>query len=73
MVRAALPEGIIKRLKDAYFQSGLTYVDLAKKVGCNRKTIMYLIAGDKKAMNLTYFARLCKELHVSADYILYGE
>lgn len=73
MIRPALPEGMIKRLKDAYAQSGLTYVELAKKVGCNRKAIMYLIAGDSKAMNFTYFARICKELHVSADYILYGE
>lgn len=31
MIRAALPEGMIKRLKDAYAQSELTYVDLAKK------------------------------------------
>lgn len=73
MIRPGLPEGMIERLKDAYVKSGLTYVDLAKKVGFERKAIMSLIAGDHKAMNFTYFARICKELHVSADYILYGE
>lgn len=73
MVRPALPEGMIKRLKNAYANSDFNYTSLANRVGCERKAIMHLISGDSKAMNFTYFGRICKELHVSVDYILYGE
>lgn len=71
--KPVMSEGMRHRLRGAYAQSGFTYVDLAKKVGCERKAIMHLISGDSKAMNFTYFARICKELKVSADYIFYGE
>ena len=40
---------------------------LAKKCGFDRK-----ILSSHTNMSLTYFARLCEELNVSADFFLFG-
>lgn len=71
--RPVMPEGMRHRLRGAYANSNFNYTSLAERVGCERKALNNLFKGDSKAMNFTYFARICKELKVSADYIFYGE
>ena len=62
-------EEIKKRLKEEIKNSGLTTVELAKKVGVSPEMITQYVT-TKKLPKLDTFARLCKELDVSADYIL---
>ena len=49
--------------------SGLTTVEIAKRVGISPEMVTQYVT-TKKLPKLDTFARLCKELDVSADYIL---
>lgn len=61
---------IIKaRLKEELKQSGLTTIEIAKKVGVSPEMITQYTT-TTKLPRLDTFARLCKELDLSADYIL---
>ena len=61
---------IIKsRLKEEIKNSGLTTVEIAKRVGISPEMVTQYVT-TKKLPKLDTFARLCKELDVSADYIL---
>ncbi len=66
-----LPIGAGERLWNVYLMSGKSMGYLAKRIGCDRKTVFAVLHG--QAINITFFARLCKELKVSTDYILYGK
>ncbi len=62
-------EKIKNRIKDEIKNSGLTTVEIAKRVGISPEMVTQYVT-TKKLPKLDTFARLCKELDVSADYIL---
>ena len=62
-------ETIKSRLKEEIKNSGLTTVEIAKRVGISPEMVTQYVT-TKKLPKLDTFARLCKELDVSADYIL---
>ena len=65
-------DGLWERINQEIFDQHRTKVSLAEQCGFDRK----VLAGyDNKGTNihLVYFARLCKALNVSADYLLFGE
>ena len=76
-------ETIKTRLKEEIKNSGLTTVEIAKRVGISPEMVTQIAkrvgispemvtqyVTTKKLPKLDTFARLCKELDVSADYIL---
>ncbi len=63
-------QSIIKsRLKEELRGSGLTTVEIAARIGVSSEMVTQYATTDKLP-SLTTFARLCKELGFSADYIL---
>ena len=61
---------IIKtRLKEEIKNSKLTTVEIAKRVGVSPEMITQYLT-TKKLPRLDTFAKLCKELDLSANYIL---
>lgn len=64
-----MTETIKKRLREELKASGLTTVEIAKRVGVSPEMITQYTT-TKKLPKLDTFARLCKELELSADYIL---
>ncbi len=62
-------EMIKERLREELKASGLTTVEIAKRVGVSPEMITQYMT-TKKLPKLDTFARLCKELELSADYIL---
>lgn len=56
------------RLKACIDDSGLSVIEVAKKVGCNRKTIYDYYYGDTCPDAVT-FMRLCKLFKKSAEYM----
>jgi DNA-binding XRE family transcriptional regulator len=64
--------GSAERLNDAWLKDGRTKCLLAQRIGVDRKTLYGILNGDLGG-SVTVFARLCAELHVSTDYILYGK
>lgn len=65
-------ESIGERIKKIRKSKKLTQYDLADQVGTTHCSISNWEEG-KRYMSIYYFAKLCKALDVSADYILYGE
>lgn len=57
------------RLQEEIQQSQITTIELAKKVGVSPEMITQYYT-TKKLPKLDTFARLCKALNVSADYLL---
>ena len=63
-------EGLIKkRLVEEIKNSGLTTGEIAKRVGISSEMVTQYCT-TKKLPRLDTFARLCKELDLSSDYIL---
>ncbi len=62
-------EMIKERLKEEIKASGLTTVEIARRVGISPEMVTQYMT-TKKLPKLDTFARLCKELDLSADYIL---
>lgn len=60
---------IKKRLKEEIKSSGLTTVQIAEKVGVSPEMITQYTT-TKKLPKLDTFAKLCKALDLSANYIL---
>lgn len=58
-----------KRLKEEIKLSGITTVELAKKVGVSQEMITQYYTTPKMP-SLETFEKLCKALDVSADYLL---
>lgn len=71
MRRKGLPEGFTERLNEAMAKAGTNKKELALKTGYNRKSIYAWCSGDF-APNALAIARICKALHVSADYLILG-
>ena len=66
------PEGFTKRLHESVLKSGLEITLISKVTGIPRTSVYeYVING--VVPNVTALAKLCKILHVSADYLLFGE
>lgn len=55
------------RINSVFSEQKVAKYKVAKKCGFDRKT---LIA--RRNISITYFARLCEELNVSADFFLFG-
>lgn len=55
------------RINSVFAKQKVAKYKVAKKCGFDRKT---LIA--RRNISITYFARLCEELNVSADFFLFG-
>lgn len=65
-----MKEDIIKkRLSEEIKNSGLTTVEIAKRIGVSSVMITQYKT-TKKLPKLDTFARLCKELDLDANYIL---
>ena len=65
-----MENSVIKtRLKEEIKNSNLTTVEIAKKVGVSPEMITQYMT-TKKLPKLDTFAKLCKELDLSANYIL---
>ena len=62
-------EMIKDRLREEIKASGLTTVEIARRVGISPEMVTQYMT-TKKLPKLDTFARLCKELDLSADYIL---
>lgn len=60
---------IKKRLSEEIKNSGLTTIEIAKKIGVSPEMITQY-STTKKLPKLDTFAKLCKELDLSANYIL---
>lgn len=60
---------IKQRLKEEIENSGLTKSEIARRVGISPEMITQYIT-TKKLPKLDTFAKLCKELDLSANYIL---
>ena len=65
-------EGLWRRINQEIYDQKKTKKDIAAQCGFDRRV---LVGYDDKCTNihLIYFARLCKALNVSADYLLFGE
>ncbi len=64
-----MTEMIKERLREEIKASGLTTVEIAKKIGVSPEMVTQYMT-TKKLPKLDTFARLCKELDLSSDYIL---
>ena len=62
-------EIIKERLTEEILNSGLQKTEIAKKIGVSPEMITQYTT-TKKLPRLDTFAKLCKELDLSADYIL---
>lgn len=60
---------IKERLKEELRSCGLTTVEIAARVGVSPEMVTQYTTTDKLP-SLATFAKLCKELGLSADYIL---
>ncbi|MCD7728998.1 MAG: helix-turn-helix domain-containing protein [Clostridia bacterium] len=68
-MRNEVSEQIKKRLREELKYSGLTTVEIAKRIGVSPEMVTQYITTDKLP-KLDTFAVLCRELDLSADYIL---
>ena len=65
-----MEESIIKkRLSEELRNSGLTTIEIAKRIGVSPEMITQYVT-TTKLPKLDTFAKLCKELDLSANYIL---
>lgn len=62
-------EIIKERLREEIKNSGLTTVEIAKRIGVSPEMVTQYMT-TKKLPRLDTFAKLCRELDVSADYLL---
>ena len=65
-----MKESIIKqRLSDELRNSGLTTIEIAKRIGVSPEMVTQYKT-TKKMPKLDTFAKICKELDLDANYIL---
>ena len=55
------------RINSVFAEQKVAKCKVAKKCGFDRKTLI-----TRRNISITYFARLCEELNVSADFFLFG-
>jgi DNA-binding XRE family transcriptional regulator len=61
-------EGFWERFDECVSEVGINKVQLAKQIGCGRKTLYN--TNDGRAMSSLYVARFCSRYGFSADYLL---
>lgn len=66
------PEGFAQRLYEVWLVSGMTQMEVSRRIRWDRKSVSAWLMGDI-APNILALARLCRLFHVSADYLLFGE
>lgn len=71
MTKHNVPRGFQHRLYDAWISSGLSLTELGRRTGLSRSCLYAYILGGSTP-NITSFAKICAELHVSSDYLLFG-
>lgn len=64
-------DGLWDRIDEEIYKQHRTKSEVARQCGFDRRTLVHSM--DKDNISLPYFARLCSELHVSADYLLFGK
>lgn len=64
--------GFPDRLNEAILRKDFSYQELAKKIGCTVSPVKSWIYGESMPRS-ELLARICIELDVSADYLLFGE
>lgn len=72
MQNTALLDGFWDRIDEEIHKQNISKAQLAERCRFERKSL-YESPQSHRYMCLPYFARLCAELHVSADYLLFGE
>lgn len=65
-------EGFSERLKEEKMKSGLTCIEISKRIGRERKSIYGYMYGDTQPDAYT-LAKLCVVFNTSADYLLFGK
>ena len=60
--------GFWDRVDEEMERQSISKAELARRCRFGRKVLI-----EKSNMYLPYFARICAELHVSADYLLFGK
>lgn len=64
-------DGMWERLENELQKQNISKMELARRCGFDRKN---LIKHNKhSSIYLPYVARICAELHISADYLLFGK
>lgn len=66
-----LLDGFWDRLDEEMRKQNKSKSQIAKKCRFDRRTL-YRPKQNSHYIRIVYFARLCAELHVSADYLLFG-
>lgn len=61
-----------KRLKDCIFDHGYSLPEFADKYNYSRTTVYAWTRGDR-VPTLYCLSRLCKQLNVTADYLMFGK
>ena len=56
-----------KRLKELCEEKGITYVELAEKVGCSKRTIMRIVQGAPASISVFRMITICSALGVTLD------
>lgn len=69
--RKGMPEGLTERINEVMKKAGVNKKTLAGMTGYDRKSVYAWCSGDN-APNALAIARICKALHVSADYLILG-
>lgn len=62
-------EGFWERLEEAVRESGLTKTEIARRIGCDRKSL-YELSGAHRMPHAGYMAKFCAVTKVSADWLL---
>lgn len=60
--------GLWERIDEEIYKQNKSKAQIARECRFDRKTLY-----GHNNLSLPYFARLCAELHVSADYLLFGK
>ena len=67
MKKRILIEGFWDRVDSVCYKSGLSKTEIARRIGCDRKTLMRM---NSAMMNSGYLAKFCAITGTSADYLL---
>lgn len=62
-------EGFWERLEEAVRLSGLTKTEIARRIGCDRKSL-YELAGRHRMLQSGYMAKFCVVTKISSDWLL---
>lgn len=64
--------GFPDRLKKALKEKDMTYMEFARRIGCDKKTVYNWIEGISSP-DMVSIEKMCKILRVTSDYLIFGE